>query len=102
MASHGPCGMVLHGGQKDSFNPNWTIRSEFGSVKLSCTTAVILPTVLDDMLLLGSWKFTLLKMSKSSARNFRLIRSVSLVLLRTPRSVLKNLGPSRMYLPAFP
>src|SRR5262245_29498878 len=78
------------------------IRWELGSPKLSVTTDVILPTWAEDTLLFGSWKLTLLKASKASARNCKFTRSVIFVAFKKPRSVLKNLGPRRMYRPVLP
>src|SRR5215470_13767316 len=63
---------------------------------------VILPKFVVPTVAPGLLKLTLLNTLKNSARNCILTRSVSFVSLIRPRSVLKNLGPRRMFLPEFP
>src|SRR5215831_662229 len=50
----------------------------------------------------GPLKLTLLNTLKNSARNCSFTRSVRLVFLITPRSVLKERGPRRIFLPEMP
>src|SRR5688572_26538139 len=82
--------------QKSTFSPIWMIRWLFS------TTWVICPNCAEDRLLFGRRKFTLLKTLKASARNCRPIRSFTLVTFSSPKSVLKYLGPRRMFDPVLP
>src|SRR5436190_4549524 len=80
--------------QNSSFRPNWRMRGS--------SAEVICPNWFDDRLVLGALKLTLLKMLKNSARNWRLILSVTLVTFSNPMSVLKYLGPRRIFFPELP